>query len=265
MSRIKRWLRQTGLRRQHVAAARMCCERHVLASLGPRRVRSSGRILCYHSVGQEAWGVNDVSPRAFRQQLELALKQGLRFVTADEIVATGGGPKDLAITFDDGTKSTLTQAAEILKDYDIPWSVYVVTDWADGGGGWPAETFMSWREIERAASLGAQIGSHSTTHPNFGVIGATQAADELGASRRIIAERIGVDAATFAIPFGQSNNWSRAAAEAARQVGYRTIYAQAETTRPEGTVPRTFITRFDTERVFRAALNGAFDRWEEWI
>ncbi len=265
MSRIKQLIRRTGLRRQHVAAARMCCERHVMAALGTPRVRPSGRILCYHSVGQEAWGVNDVTPRAFRRQLELALKQGLRFVPADEIVATGGGPKDLAITFDDGTKSTLTQAAEILKDYDIPWTVFVVTEWSDGGGGWPAQTFMDWRDIERVVKLGGQIGSHSLTHPNFGMITDTQAAEELGASRRIIAERIGVDADTFAIPFGQSNNWSEAAARAAKQVGYRTIYAQAESTRPAGTVPRTFITRFDTDRVFRAALGGVFDRWEEWV
>jgi hypothetical protein len=35
--------------------------------------------------------------------------------------------------------------------------------------------------------------------------------------------------------------------------------------RPPGTVPRTFITRFDNDRLFRAALGGAFDRWEEWM
>jgi peptidoglycan/xylan/chitin deacetylase (PgdA/CDA1 family) len=262
---IKNLVKSTGLRRQHVAAARMCCERHVLASVGKRRVQSSGRILCYHSVGQEAWGVNDVSARGFRQQLELALKAGLRFVPADEIVATGGGPKDLAITFDDGTKSTITQAAAILADYDIPWSVFVVTDWTDGGGGWPDQTIMDWRDVERAVAAGAQIGSHSVTHPNFAAISSVQAADELGISRRIISERVGIDAKTFAIPFGQSTNWSRVAAEAARQAGYTTIYAQAQATRPEGTIPRTFITRFDTERVFRAALDGVFDSWEEWV
>jgi len=30
-----------------------------------------------------------------------------------------------------------------------------------------------------------------------------------------------------------------------------------------GTVPRTFITRHDTDRVFRAALSGAFRHVEE--
>ena len=61
-----------------------------------------------------AWGVNDVSPAQFRRQIELALREGYRFVAASEIGRTGGSPRDLAITFDDGLKSTLTIAAPIL-------------------------------------------------------------------------------------------------------------------------------------------------------
>ena len=43
------------------------------------------------------------------------------------------------------------------------------------------------------------------------------------------------------------------------------MFAQAEETRPAETVARTFVTRWDGDRVFRAALGGAFDRWEEWV
>jgi len=55
------------------------------------------------------------------------------------------------------------------------------------------------------------------------------------------------------------------AATAAREVGYATVYAQAEETRPAGTVARTFVTSFDADRIFRSLLGGAFDRWEEWF
>jgi peptidoglycan/xylan/chitin deacetylase (PgdA/CDA1 family) len=259
-------LRKTGLRRQHVAAARLCCERHLLATAGPRRTRNFGRILCYHSLGQPAFGVNDVTARNFRRHLELALKEGWRFVPASSIAATGGGSKELAITFDDGLKSVLTSAAPILSEYQIPWSVFIVTDWSDGKAQWAADhSFLDWRDIERLAKSGAEIGSHSVTHPNFSRISEAQTLDELGESRRVIADRVGLTVDTFAIPLGQSGNWTRVAADAARGLGYRTIYAQAEDTRPANTVARTFVTRFDSERVFRAALGGAFDRWEEWI
>jgi len=78
-------------------------------------------------------------------------------------------------------------------------------------------------------------------------------------------ERLGIAPTTFAIPLGQSNNWSAANTAAAREAGYTTIYAQAEETRPAGTVARTFVTCWDGDRVFKAALGGAFDRWEEWV
>ncbi len=55
------------------------------------------------------------------------------------------------------------------------------------------------------------------------------------------------------------------AQQAARDAGYETIYAQAEETRPEGTVARTFVTKYDGDRIFKALLAGKYDRWEEWV
>lgn len=46
---------------------------------------------------------------------------------------------------------------------------------------------------------------------------------------------------------------------------YSVVYAQAEETRPEGSMPCTFVTKFDGDRIFKSVLNGRFDRWEEWV
>jgi hypothetical protein len=64
---------------------------------------------------------------------------------------------------------------------------------------------------------------------------------------------------------GQSMNWSVDAHSAAREAGYEFVYAQSVLKRPGGTVPRTLITRGDDRRIFKAALVGAFDGWEEWL
>src|SRR3954469_19092089 len=119
---LKRLARRTGLRRTSLASARMLYERNILASLGKRPARQTGRILCYHSIGQPLWGVNDVSPIQFRRHLDLALALGYRIVPAAEIAQTGGGPKDLAITFDDGLMSVATAAAPILAEYGVPYT-----------------------------------------------------------------------------------------------------------------------------------------------
>jgi len=195
----------------------------------------------------------------------MALRAGYRFVPAAEIVRMGGRPKDLAITFDDGLTSVLTNAAPILEDYEVPWSLFVVVDWADGRQHWGDDVFLTWGDVERLAGAGVEIGSHSVTHPNFARISPAQMVDELGRSRETIGQRLGIVPDTFAIPLGQSTNWPPGAATAAREAGYTTVYAQAEWTHPDQTVPRTFVTGWDTDRIFRALLGGAFDSWEEWL
>ena len=265
LTTFRKIVRATGLRRAHVAAVRMCCERHVLASFPRRNPRSFGRVLCYHSIGQPEFGVNDVTPAQLRRHLELALDAGYRFVPASSLAGSPGDTRDLAITFDDGLRSVQSNALPILKEFGVPWSLFVVSDWANDQKRLGDGKALTWRDIEALAAAGAEIGSHSVTHPDFSRLSAQQAMDELAESRAAIEKNLGIETTSFAIPLGQSMNWTEAARKAAREVGYTTIYAQAEETRPEGTIARTFITRFDTERVFRAALSGAFDRWEEWV
>jgi peptidoglycan/xylan/chitin deacetylase (PgdA/CDA1 family) len=264
---LKRIGRRTGLNRQQLATTRMCCERHVLARMGRARKRWIGRILCYHSIGQEEWGVNDLTEKNFRRHIEIALEAGYTFVPASKIAAGKAGEKDLAITFDDGMKSVITTAAPILRDYDLPWTFFPVSDWTDRKMDWPwiDELVMDWRDVEALLAAGAEMGSHSATHPDFGKIGVAQMTDELGGSRDLFQRRLGFAPDTFAIPLGQSSNWREESMRAAQDAGYSIIYAQAEETRPKGTVARTFVTRFDGDRIFRAVLQGKFDRWEEWV
>ena len=261
----RRVVRKVRSQRRHVAAARMCCERNLMAiSRRSPRVAQS-RILAYHAVGTPYMGNNDLAPRRFRRQLESALEAGYEFVPASEIVDGRAPANSLAITFDDGIRSAATTAAPVLAELGIPWTLFVVSGWADGDArAWAGDIMMEWSEIERLASQGVRVGSHSVTHPNFSTIDAGQTAFELEESRRAIESRLGMDVEEFAIPFGQSRDWNEQAAKTAADVGYTHVYSQAEDSRFPGTIARTFITRWDNDRVFRSALSGVFAGWEEW-
>jgi peptidoglycan/xylan/chitin deacetylase (PgdA/CDA1 family) len=261
--------------RGRVAAARLWCERRGRALARPAPAPRS-RILCFHSVGTPEWGVNDVAPPRFRRDIELALGLGYRFVAAaelaDELASNEAGngatsprrdDRLLALTFDDGVRTVLTEAAPLLAAYGIPFTVFVVTEWADGKHR-HGDLLLNWHDIEGLASRGGTIGSHSVSHPDFGVASLDAARDEMETSRAVIAERVGVDVTEFAIPLGQSGNWRPELLALARAAGFDRVYAQSEDRRPPGTSARTFITRYDDDAVFRAALGGAFDRWEEW-
>ncbi|HRO02986.1 MAG TPA: polysaccharide deacetylase family protein [Terricaulis sp.] len=261
---LKSLVKRVGVERRHVEAARMFAERHALASAPRRRARPQGRILCYHSVGQPEFGVNDVTPQRFRAQIEMALGLGYRFVAPAEIAKTGGERMDLAVSFDDALKSVLTEADPILSEYKIPYTVFAVAEWSDQEHDWQKEKVLSWEELGDMRARGVEVGSHSATHRNFGCIDEARARDEFSRSIETIERRLGFRTDVLAIPFGQSMNWNAIADRCAREAGFTTIYAQAEETRPEGTIARTFVTHYDDDRIFKALLAGAYDRWEEW-
>jgi peptidoglycan/xylan/chitin deacetylase (PgdA/CDA1 family) len=208
--------------------------------------------------------VNDVTPGRFRRQIEGALRAGYQFVPASRIAAGEGQPHELAITFDDGLATVATNAAPILAEYGIPWTRFVVSGWADGRGPMP-ELLMRWPDIERLIAGGAEIGSHSATHSDFSRLRECELERELVSSRDVVAARLGVSPASFAIPNGRPRDWSERAAAIAREAGYEHVFSACEDRRAPGTVGRTMITSWDGARFFRSALRGAFDGWEEWI
>ena len=112
------------------------------------------------------------------------------------------------------------------------------------------------------ARRGRILAYHS--HPDFGQLEPGEARRELETSREQLRRVLDAETDEFAIPLGQSSNWTQAAGLAAAEAGYTTVYAQCVNTRPEGTIERTFITRIDRPVLFRAALAGAYDDWEEW-
>jgi peptidoglycan/xylan/chitin deacetylase (PgdA/CDA1 family) len=262
---LRRIAGKARVRRHHVAAARMCCERNVRAISRRAPGDDRSRILAYHAVGTPYVGNNDVTPDRFRRQLESALRAGYTFVHASDIADGKAPPRSLAVTFDDGIRSAAVTAAPVLAELGIPWTLFVVSGWADGDArDWAGDMLMDWKDVERLAAKGVRIGSHSVTHPNFSQLDTGETEFELEESRRVIESRLGVKVEEFAIPMGQSRDWTERAAVASKNAGYARVYSQAEETRFPGTVARTFITRWDNDRVFRAALGGVYAGWEEW-
>ena len=157
-------------------------------------------------------------------------------------------------------------AAPILSEYRVPGSVYVVSDWSRAGLiGTPSTCSVG--RIPGARQSGHRDSEEPLgQHPTLASSSRAASSTNSGRSRRMIEDRLGIVTTSFAIPFfGQSKNWPELAARAAREVGYDVLLAQAEETRPAGTVARTFVTRFDGDRIFSALLGGAFDRWEERV
>ena len=247
---------------------RLRAERWALAArqraAGPPSLVRRGRILAYHSIGTPRCGVNDVRPRDFERHLQIAVDDGWSFATPAEVMAEPDKPQ-LALTFDDGMASVLANALPVLRHHGIPATAFVVTGWADGQiSDNYLRLVLDWPGLSALQAGGITLASHSLTHPDFGRLETGEARRELEVSRERLHRVLGVETTEFAIPLGQSRNWTPVAGLTAAEAGYTTVYAQCVGTRPEGTIARTFITRIDRPVIFRAALAGAYDNWEEW-
>lgn len=256
--------RRLGLTKARLAATRVRVERSALAYRRPA-TRPGGRVLCYHTVGQPSYGINDVSPARFRDHLAILKADGYRFVDVDAIAETGGSDGDVAITFDDGARSVLEHAVPLLHKFAAPATCFVVSSWPFHVDEFARANALDWSGVRALRHAGVKIGSHSVGHPDFGRLSAAAASVELVESRRVLEEQLGEPIDTFAIPFGQSGNWRAEFTDLAFSAGYRSVFAQSEDRRPAQTIGRTFVTAADNGRLFRAALAGAFDGWEEWV
>lgn len=108
-------------------------------------------ILCFHRIVEEDYFHNNISPLAglcvskknFYSQVKF-LKENFELVSLDELhhhILTKKNNFVVSITFDDGYKDNLTNALPILENFEVPFSVFVVTRFLEG------DTFMWWYEL----------------------------------------------------------------------------------------------------------------------
>ena len=202
---------------------RLCAERWALAAWeraagGPSPARR-GRILAYHSIGTPGYGVNDARPRDFERHLQIAVDDGWSFTTPAEVIAEPDKPQ-LALTFDDGMASVLANALPVLRHHGIPATAFVVTGWADGQIPDSVKRIvLDWRGVSALQDGGMTLASHSVSHSDFGRLEPGEARRELEVSRDRMRQVLGVETSEFAIPLGQSRNWTREAGLAAAEAG----------------------------------------------
>ncbi len=99
-----------------------------------------GSILCFHRiVNEEVSKLNailEVSSKNFENQIKYLLSKNYHFISLNqihEILINNITPKNkfITITFDDGYADNYSIAYPILKKYNIPFTIYITTDFPD--------------------------------------------------------------------------------------------------------------------------------------
>jgi peptidoglycan/xylan/chitin deacetylase (PgdA/CDA1 family) len=235
-----------------------------------RNRSSSCAFLCYHSIAPVGPRFLSISAELFERQLDWLRRSGWQTgdsATLDGLLA-GGRPKTRTgfLTFDDGYRDTHDAALPLLKAYRAKAIVFVLPPALESGRlSWPEiephatrhpdmVRSMTWEMVEALSAAGIEIGSHGLSHRHLDRLAGDELREELLASRRAIASRVGA-CRTLAYPFG---DWGLAVAAAAAETGYEFAF-----TMPSGgqwrasrwSIPRVPVDYRDDERRFALKLS----------
>lgn len=186
-------------------------------------------ILMYHRVTERVAGVDEptwnVTPGQLRRQLAGLLSRGFEAWPLRKLIevrcASGPIPPNVfAVTFDDGYENNHAQAWPILRELNVPATIFLATefldtpgpfpfdDWSEGGSSRVGST--SWRPLssEQCSQMLAggliELGTHTHSHQDF-VGRVDEFRRDLFASIEVLRARFNLRRPTFAFPFGRTS------------------------------------------------------------
>lgn len=134
-------------------------------------------VLIYHKFDRPDSPSTSVSSTLFKEHLVFLKNNGYRVVSLEELLSminskTGIPPKTVAITIDDGYKSTYNVAYPILKEFGYPFTVFL---YMEGVARYPDFLTKAQLDDMKKDPL-VTFGNHSYSHHRF----ARESGEEIG-------------------------------------------------------------------------------------
>jgi peptidoglycan/xylan/chitin deacetylase (PgdA/CDA1 family) len=209
----------------------VCLQDLVLRMLGivPRR---SSAILYYHVVAREHRSL-------FAAQLD-ALLRWAKIVRADVATPVESTARNVAVTFDDGSTTVLTEAFPELEKRGIPFTVFAISGMLGQSVSWEPhpERLMSANELQTLSKIDlVTIGSHTVSHPSLPTLTQSAALAELRESKSKLETLLQREVTLFSFPYG---DFSNVLVDWCRQAGYERVFTTLPKTAFE--IPREFVS-----------------------
>lgn len=209
-------------------------------------------VLCYHDVPIKPSSKHDVSLNIFVRQMEYLKTHGYHVISPKDILAAASEQKKLPeksvlLTFDDAYLSFYNYVYPILKIYNYPAVLSVVSSWIEKKPDYVGhKELMSWKQIKEVTNSGLVfLASHThdlhkgviyTPQGNIGPATSTfiynqktksyenkisfrkRIKNDLKKSIEIIKEKTGVTPVILTWPYGEFNE---IALEEAKKLGFK--------------------------------------------
>ncbi len=164
-------------------------------------------VLMYHFIDtpeRAAKEKNVVSRKSFERQVGFLHRFGYHVISLEQYEAIRTGKqkprgREVVLTFDDGNYSFAQQAFPILKKFEMPVSLFLISGALEEGlyGSMKKETILQLAQYPWIT-----IGSHSRTHPLLSKLTEDQIRVELAGSKKDLETLLNRPIVYFAYPGG---------------------------------------------------------------
>lgn len=173
----------------------------------------------YHSIDEPAEASSSfkkgvVAPQTFDRHMEFLKSEGYTFLSTSDLVdclnqdGNTLPSKPVVITFDDGFEDFHREALPVIERHDVRATLYITTGYIGGTSEWLASEgegnrpMLNWSQIADIHNAGVECGAHSHTHPLLDNLTAIQAREEIGVSKQLLEDKLGIPVRSFAYPGG---------------------------------------------------------------
>lgn len=176
-------------------------------------------ILMYHSIEtvpkSTVMRSIHVPIKRFEFQMWMLKALGYKAVSLDKLSLYLDGKKEgkvVGLTFDDGYKNNLTNAAPILSKYNFSATCYLVSDCIGLSNVWDLDKgttqspLMKEEEVVKWLNFGMSIGAHTKTHPDLRNTSTKKAQKEIIDSKTDLEKSFNVAIKDFCYPYGGFND-----------------------------------------------------------
>jgi len=229
-------------------------------------------ILMYHNIDEKS-GFNTISIKNFREHLEYLTSENYHIVSIKEYVNNledKSKGKMLTITFDDAYVGVLHSVLPVIKQFEIPISVFVPVSFIGGYNVWDVQNghdkinILSWEELkELKDEKWITIGSHGCNHKSLGKCNNDAIFKEINDSKQILERKLSIVIDYFAYPFGQLKDMNQYSERVLMEAGYKaalsTIWGRRNKTTSLFQLKRIEIGEKDTALTLKHKLNDKID------
>ena len=224
-------------------------------------------VLMYHFFGSNEEALqskNYVGRESFKKQMALIQLLGYHVITLDDLYEIRTGKRkpegrEIAITFDDGNITFLTEAVPILKEYEFPVTQFLITESMKRG----LNSSMSIGTIKLLLQYGwFHIGAHTRTHPLLSRLENEQIEDEVLGSKKELEAIFKVPVNHIAYPVGDFDARTLSAVgEAGYWMGFTTSPKKLNSFQPSLlSTPRIKISHTsDNPFIFWIKISGIYE------